>query len=240
MSIIVDNQVSASSGWMRINAVLTWAEARDGTTASNAYAISSYLTVASTTYGRTTPYYNCSRVYFFLRFGYTNPGVDPGTQGFIAPYSGDIESATLYVYRYTGGGDKVVLVKSMASRTHPGQFAKVFFPDGDPVGGDSMTLYSDSFDNGPADGWSSWELNAAGLEGLQNSIAGNGPIPGTYAGDDYDFPIALVSLYDLDNITPTNANLYTAFRSETYFDTTLRPYLRITYKDPTVFFGVSF
>ncbi len=54
MSIIVDNQIRTASGWMRIQAVLTWAEARDGTTASNAYPIGSYWTVASTKYGRTT------------------------------------------------------------------------------------------------------------------------------------------------------------------------------------------
>jgi len=241
MSIIVDNQVRTATGWMRIDAVLTWAEARDGTTASNAYPDITYLTVASTKYGRTTPNYLCARSFLDLRFGFNNPENEQADQGYIAPYSGDIESATLFAYRWSGGGDSVVLVKSSASRTHPSQFAKMFFPDGDPAGGDDMILYSEKPDNASHPSWSSWELNAAGLEGLQNSIAGNGILAGDgYVGDDYDFPFALVSLYDIDNYTPTNTSLYTNFYSETAAMTSLRPYLRIVYKDPTVFFGANF
>ncbi len=240
MSIIVDNQVRTGTGWMRIDAVLTWAEARDGTTASDAYPDITYLTVASTKYGRTTQYYNCSRTFLFLRFGFNNPENEQAEQGYIAPYSGDIESATLFAYRWSGGGDPVVLVKSSAGRTHPGQFANVFFPDGDPAGGDDMILYSGKPNAASHPSWSSWPLNAAGLEGLQNSIAGNGPLHGGWTGDDYDFPFALVSLYDLDNYTPTNTSLYTNFYSETYSNASLRPYLRIVYKDPTTFFGANF
>ena len=237
MSITRTYQMMTYTGWMVTNNVATWAEARDATTATNGYGAYSFLTVASTKYGRVSALYNCSRGFLVTRFSNSNPENENVFQGMNAPFSGEIESARLYVTRRSGAGDAVYLVQSHVHRASQEEnFANVFFPDFDPAGGDSMVLLSSDVNTSGIE-LGSWSLNARGLELLQNSFAGNS-IFGSLIPN--DFAMALVTFADLNDVEPVNTSNYCAFWGATAILPASRPYLEITYKDPTVFFGTNF